>query len=206
MTDIASIQHISQAAQHIPASFSEVGKSVPATNESIQFLLQVLKPIQQMIQVVLRIVGLCIMAMGMHRVKNHGLSLKQHSPLATVLHFIAGAVVFSYAHVAQEFSNSFFGNMSHYAVKTDVLQYVTYIQNNPHLSAMQQSKEVTFALMLVVGLFSLVRGFMLLLKADEGQGRESVMARAIVHIVAGLVGVNLPIVLKMISVMSSGYF
>ncbi len=50
--------------------------------------------------------------------------------------------------------------------------------------------QVVYAILLVVGLISFLRGCLFLLKLGEGNSQESSVQKAVVHMVAGMIGMN----------------
>ena len=68
----------------------------------------------------------------------------------------------------------------------EVTQNKTGLQNNPQQAMMQ----VVYAVLLVIGVISFLRGFLFLLKMGEGQGQDGSMQKAVVHILAGVIGMN----------------
>jgi len=185
------------------------GKSTLPTwgNEAVKLIENVLRPISQGLNWVLRIIGVCIFSLGLHRVKNH--QQKNHSPLATFFHFVSGAFIFSYAHMAAMFSHSLFGHMNGNKINLSFMNYVHQIHHAAHSHNFQAIalKEVVFALMLLVGLFSFVRGFMLLTYAGEQSGGgESLLTKSAIHIIAGLIAINLQSIFNIIQYMTSGTY
>jgi len=77
-------------------------------------------------------------------------------------------------------------------VNCPVLGYLNDITSTPadQDNAAQTLMQVVYAILLVVGLISFLRGCLFLLKLGEGNSQENSVQKAVVHIVAGMIGMN----------------
>lgn len=95
-------------------------------------------------------------------------------------------------------------------VNCPVLGYLNDITNanqsaNYESNAAQTLMQVVYAILLVVGLISFLRGCLFLLKLGEGNSQENSVQKAVVHIVAGMIGMNAEMFQNLVSgVMPSG--
>ena len=69
---------------------------------------------------------------------------------------------------------------------TDITTHSSYYQYDTASTLLQ----VIYAILLVVGLLSFLRGCLFLLRLGEGNAQEGSMQKAVVHIVAGVIGMN----------------
>lgn len=60
------------------------------------------------------------------------------------------------------------------------------LQDDPQKAMMQ----VVYAVLLVIGVISFLRGFLFLLRMGEGNSQEGSMQKAVTHIIAGVIGMN----------------
>jgi len=197
--------------QNVPgfSALCAVFKSVPAgfSGHILDFILFVLYPISLMLSMIAVVIGIILFIAGIHRLRSHhsGQNSRQVSYLGTVGYFIAGVILIQYGPVLHMLSASTFFSM--YATDNmqympTVFDYVSCVSNAAQSSGsatgacgVNQSpgfyiQELTFSLLLVVGLFSFLRGVFLLVKLGEGGQEGGVLPKAMAHIVAGIIGVN----------------
>ena len=207
MTDITMIQHVPHLAQQASSAADLLSVTKANHDHAWRMIKTILYPFQGVLHLVLQVVGLCIMTMALCRTHNHGLNYRQQSSLSTSLHLLGGFMCFSYANVIQAMSNTFFQYKTNGIANYGVMEYAHTIAKDPNISSMHEAKLVTYALLMLVGLFSFGRGFVLLIKAGEGQGGgESVVTKSMMHIFAGVVAVNMPAVLHVVQTMSGNYY
>lgn len=162
----------------------------------------VLIPLSNVLQYMTEIIGLCLIVMGLHRLRHHSGTMhagKHHSPMATFFFIVCGSMMLAYSDLALAISETIFGgfigpyvppnplNPIDYPNPMQVQYYIPLVENAT--DPMQQIEYFTFAVLLVVGLLSFVRGLLLLVKLGEG-GHESTLPKALTHIGAGVIGVN----------------
>ncbi len=80
-------------------------------------------------------------------------------------------------------------------VNCPVLGYVNDLMHSSSAASYESNAaetlmQVVYALLLVVGLISFLRGCLFLLKLGEGNSQENSVQKAVVHIVAGMIGMN----------------
>ncbi|PCI40086.1 MAG: hypothetical protein COB50_00285 [Thiotrichales bacterium] len=190
--------------------FAQGGSSVncdalaKGANKFRQYICNVLvnnlEPIMGIFSVIVVITGLLLVAVGIFRIRRHheGMMMHRVSPLSTFFYFVSGAMILQYNDSILLLGHSVFANMFDFnadkgnTFNATIAYYAKSImQGGATLSTNHIIKELTFALLLVVGMFSFVRGMILLIKMGEGGG-ESSMPKAMTHIVAGIVGANAP--------------
>jgi len=78
------------------------------------------------------------------------------------------------------------------AVYCPILGYANAVSQDSDLQSdpQQTMMQVVYAVLLVIGIISFLRGFLFLLKMGEGQGGDGSMQKAVVHIIAGVIGMN----------------
>ncbi len=176
----------------------------------LDFILFVLYPIGLMLSMTAVVIGIILFIIGIHRLRHHhaNQNSKQVSYLGTVAYFISGVILIQYGPILHMISASTFFGM--YATENmqympTVFDYVSCVANAAQAhgggdaplgcTAGQNNadffiQELTFSLLLIVGLFSFLRGVFLLVKLGEGGPEGGVLSKAIAHIVAGIIGVN----------------
>ncbi len=190
----------------------------------LDFVLFVLYPMALMISMTAVVIGIILFIVGIHRLRHHhaNQNSKQVSYLGTVAYFVAGVILIQYGPVLHMLSSSTFFGMyggagsSSPAYMPTMFSYVDCISAQATSSdaaipgcptkgvqAGTLMQELTFALLLVVGLFSFLRGVFLLVKLGEGGPEGGVLSKAIAHIVAGIIGVNAHAAWALVQDMSS---
>jgi len=164
------------------------------------FIFFVLYPISLMLSIVAVCIGMILIIAALHRLRHHHShhSSKQYSLSGTVAYFIAGAILIQYGPILHLISSSTFfpfytsGDDAAGGYMPTVWDYVQVVTGAPGTTDPSfYIQELTFSLLLVVGLFSFLRGVFLLVKLGESGGAEGgVLPKAIAHIVAGIIAVN----------------
>ncbi|NCX93310.1 MAG: hypothetical protein EBX40_01375 [Gammaproteobacteria bacterium] len=154
------------------------------------FILLVLFPISLMLSFVAVAIGIILVAVAIYRVREHSIGGRQKSPMATAFYFISGAILIQYGPLLHMISASTFYGFDNFQYYPTVLSYAQVL-TTPNLDPNEAIKQFTFSLLLIVGLFSFLRGVFLLIKVGEGGGGpESSLSKAIAHIVAGVAAIN----------------
>jgi hypothetical protein len=180
----------------------------------LDFVLFVLYPMALMISMTAVVIGIILFIVGIHRLRHHhgNQNSKQVSYLGTIAYFVAGVILIQYGPVLHMLSSStFFGmyggvSTSSPAYMPTMFSYVDCIASQASSAGYNGQtipgcptkgadpstmiQELTFALLLIVGLLSFLRGVFLLVKLGEGGPEGGVLSKAIAHIVAGIIGVN----------------
>lgn len=166
---------------------------------AVRFFAENLIPFLQLLNTVFFAIGFVFIIMAVIRLKNHGHSGmgKNVAPMATGFYFLSGIILMNYAPVVTALSNSLFNYSA-----TDLSSYAGSLQNSDSLlyyvkqinaAGNNQSlilQQVTFGLLMIVGVISFARGLMILVHVGEGGGQENGIGKAFTHIFAGLVGIN----------------
>jgi hypothetical protein len=194
----------------------------------LDFILFVLYPMTLILSMTAVVIGIILFIVGIQRLRHHhaNQNARQVSYMGTVAYFVAGVILIQYGPVLHMLSAStFFGMYS-----TSGTEYMptmfSYVQcvadaavnssgtamggGTPGLPGCAPTtdpsffmQELTFSLLLIVGLFSFLRGVFLLIKLGEGGGEGGVLSKAIAHIVAGIIGVNAQAAWELVQDMTS---
>jgi hypothetical protein len=167
---------------------------------AVRFFAENLIPFMHIMNTVFFAIGFVFIIMGVMRMKQHGNhgSGKNVAPVGTIFYFISGVMLMNYAPFMTAISNSLFDYGA-----TDFTDFSNSLQNSKSILYYVQQikaagndqtlimKQITFGLLMIVGVFSFCRGLMLLVKMGEGGGgQEGGPSKAVTHILAGLVGIN----------------
>lgn len=169
------------------------------------FLLYVLYPISSILSMVVMAIGIILISFAIYRIREHstGNASRQKSYISTTFYFIAGAILVQYGPVVHMLSvSTFYGFYSPNVYEGNVLDYVHNLPDPSNATPGLLMQQLTFALLLVVGMFSFLRGVFLLIKLGEGGGQESVLSKSIAHILAGVIGINAAAAWHLMSYMS----
>jgi len=167
---------------------------------------------------VMGILFILVGIMRLHRHAHHHM-MHRLSPIATAMFFFVGATLGAYGPILGSLANSAFNKanpqmFSTCAVKVNdksksgatsgvtttkrsfcpIIGYVKEEQKAASLKGGDKNKAeikiMAFALLFIVGLISFFRGMILLVRLGEGSGGEGSMLRPVMHLGAGVFGVN----------------
>ncbi|WP_119344943.1 hypothetical protein [Facilibium subflavum] len=133
------------------------------------------------------LIGFVVLIIGFMRLTKHGKQqnmMRHYSPVSTIFHFIAGAMLISIVPTFQMLEGTFFQNTLE---ANPILHYAEV--STQTLDKGLQLKSLFFSCAIIIGFISLLRGLILLIKIGEGQ-QEGSASKVITHIIAGIVGIN----------------
>ncbi len=172
-------------------------------SQEIKTILQNdLMPIFHMLDKSVWVIGFILLVLGVHRLKHHQGSNnhRYHSPLATAFYILGGVLFMGFGPELIMISQSTFGGQGAIAFLKNPINPINYyvkILPNAGNDINQMSMDLMYAVLLIIGTFSFVRGFLLMIKLGEG-GQEATFPKAITHILAGAVAINFEIIYHMI--------
>jgi len=188
--------------------------STPPINQDFaNILTHVIVPFANCAQYLILLTGFTLVWMSMHRVKHHTQGqqgMMQHQkPMPTFMMFIAGTMLISYAHFMQVIAKSFFGTYypgingvtkSSFNYQNEITMYAAGIKATG-TDALTQVKYFAYGILACVGLISFFAGIHKLVKVGEGQGGgdQSALNKALMHMLAGFIGMNAQIVIGIAS-------
>lgn len=144
------------------------------------------------------IAGFILLMVGLHRLTKHGRQqqmFRYHSPLATCFYILSGCALISYAGFFQMISLTLFNQQLH------VNPLEPYI-NAPLPDTNTALEYLVYSCLIIVGIVSLIRGMMGLIRLGEGQGGGLDLPASLAHIFAGAVALNSQVVLAFFGIWS----
>lgn len=192
------------------ALYTQVSSVGGFSGHILDFILFVLYPMTLILSMTAVVIGIILFIVGIQRLRHHhaNQNSRQVSYLGTVAYFISGVILIQYGPILHMLSASTFVGM----YSADGTHYMptmfSYVQCASEAAALGSSggttpscgvvspgpdffiQELTFSLLLIVGLFSFLRGVFLLIKLGEGGSEGGILSKALAHIVAGIIGVN----------------
>ncbi len=171
------------------------------SQEITQILKNDLVPIFHMLDQSVWVIGFVLLVIGVHRLKHHQGSNnhRYHSPLATAFYVVGGVLFMGFGPELIMISQSTFGGQGAIAfLKNPINPINYYVKILPKAGGdiNQLSLDLMYAVLVIIGTFAFVRGFLLMIKLGEG-GQEATFPKAITHILAGAVAINFQVIYHM---------
>ncbi|WP_192485050.1 MULTISPECIES: hypothetical protein [Cysteiniphilum] len=137
---------------------------------------------------VVAFIGFCILFKAMIRLRRHsaGMQMMHYvSPVSTSFHFLSGAMLVSFIPFVEMLNQTFFADEQMSSFQNSILFYSA---NIPEVQSYLTTKDAAFLALTVVGVISISRALILLIRTGDGQ--QEGLGRCIAHLIAGIVGVN----------------
>lgn len=135
------------------------------------------------------LVGFFLIFSGFVRLSKHGkpqTMMRHYSPISTIFYFISGVMLISIIPTFQMLESTIFQND---LAQNPILAYINNHGSSHDLQTGIALGDLMYSFAIIIGLISLIRGLVLLVKLGEGQ-QDGHLNRSIIHIVAGIVGLN----------------